>query len=165
MRRLALAALLVALAAPIAALGQALDGKWWKRPLIAERIGLTEEQSDEIEKVFVEARPKLIDLKADLEKKQFALQQAMEGKSVDREDVEDKIDAVEKARAELQKTRALMVLDMKRILKPEQWERLKRMQEESIQRRRRMREQGGRSRGNPGRFDRPSRRQSPRDPA
>jgi Spy/CpxP family protein refolding chaperone len=124
------------------------DGKWWKNPGVAAELGLSQDQSTEIEKVFVRSRPKLIDLKADLEKKQFDLQVAMDDKTADRSAVEKKIEAVEIARAALQKTRALMILDMKQVLKPDQWERLVQKQQERRERmqerRRMMQEEGAR---------------------
>jgi len=103
---------------------QDLDGKWWKNTQLAEEIGLTSEQSNQIEKVFVRTRPTLIDLRADLEKKQFFLQQAMEDRSAPRGELENKMEAVENARAELQKARQRMLLDIRQVLKPEQWQKL-----------------------------------------
>jgi Spy/CpxP family protein refolding chaperone len=139
--------LLAFLSSPATARGADVpDGKWWKRPRLAEELGLTKEQQGQIEKIFVKSRTRLIDLKADLEKRQLALQEAMEDKSADRKDVERKIEAAENSRAELQKARVLMILDMKQVLKPEQWEKLVRRQQEMRERRgeRRelMREQG-----------------------
>lgn len=132
---------------------QVPDGKWWKHPRVAAEIGLTAEQSRDIEKIFVRSRTRLIDLKADLEKKQLVLQDAMEDQGADRKAVEKKIEAVENARAELQKTRALMILDMKQVLKPEQWDRLKQKQQERRenlqQQRRMMRDDGARPRPGP----------------
>lgn len=132
---LAALVLLAAAAAPALAAPDVPDGKWWKRPRIASEIHLTPEQSREIETIFVRARTKLIDLKADLEKKQLALQSSMDDQAADRKIVEKQVEAVENARAELQKTRALMILDMKQVLKPEQWERLRQMQQEMRERR------------------------------
>jgi Spy/CpxP family protein refolding chaperone len=142
------AALAALLAAPaVLAVGMP-DGKWWKNPGVAAELGLSPDQSTEIEKVFVRSRPKLIDLKADLEKKQFDLEVAMDDKTADRSAVEKKIEAVEIARAALQKTRALMILDMKQVLKPDQWERLVQKQQERRERmqerRRMMQEEGAR---------------------
>lgn len=146
------ALVLAALAAPLAA-ADLPDGKWWKRPRLAEEIGLTPDQQQQIEKIFIRSRTKLIDLRADLEKKQLGLQELMEDRGADRRSVEKKIEAVENARAALQKTRALMLLDMKQVLKPEQWERLVQKQHEwrgRMQERRRMfREEEGRPRPGP----------------
>ena len=136
---LGLFALAVALAPALRA-QDVPDGKWWKRPRLAEEIGLTAEQQDQIEKIFVRSRTKLIDLRADLEKKQLLLREAMEDASADRRDVERKIEAVENARADLQKTRALMILDMKQVLKPAQWEKLRRWQQAAQERRQEFRE-------------------------
>jgi Spy/CpxP family protein refolding chaperone len=123
---LALAAVLFA--APLLASPELPDGKWWKRPRLAAAIGLTDEQSRDIEAIFVRDRGRLIDLKGDLEKRQAELQDVMDDESADRRVVAQRIDALENARAELQKARALMFLDMKRVLRQEQWERLREIQ-------------------------------------
>jgi Spy/CpxP family protein refolding chaperone len=129
------------------ALAQGLaEGKWWKRPRIAQELQLTSEQDAQLEKIFVKSKPRLIDLRADLEKKQFEYEQAMQGDTVDRKAVEAKIEAREDARGRLQKELSLMELDMKQVLKPDQRERLMRIREENRQRlqeqRRRFREGG-----------------------
>jgi Spy/CpxP family protein refolding chaperone len=127
------------------ALGQGLaEGKWWKRPRIAQELALSPDQDAELEKIFARSKPRLIDLRADLEKKQFEYEQAMQAESADRKVVEAKIEAREEARARLQKELASMELDMKQVLKPEQRERLMRLREEgrqrAMERRRRYRE-------------------------
>ena len=156
MRRILSAATLTLLAAFLAAPATRAaglpEGKWWKNPSVTAELGLSPDQSVEIEKVFVRTRPKLIDLRADLEKKQLDLQVAMEDKTASRSAVEKKIESVENARAALQKTRALMILDMKQVLKPDQWERLVQKQQERREqmqeRRRRLQQDGARPRPN-----------------
>jgi Spy/CpxP family protein refolding chaperone len=133
-RRLLAGALFVLAAASMAAQADMPEGKWWKKPRIAREIGLTDDQSRRIEDIFVRSRPKLIDLKADLEKKQFDLQTAMEN-NAPRPEVEKKLDAVENARKDLQKTRVLMLLDIKNELKPDQWEKLRQMREDAREKR------------------------------
>ena len=110
------------------------EGKWWKRPRVVQALALTADQSSELEKIFAKSRPKLIDLKADVEKKQFAYEQAMGADKVDRADVEAKIEAREQARAKLQKELALMELDMKQVLTPDQREKVMQFREENRQR-------------------------------
>ncbi|HEY3203912.1 MAG TPA: periplasmic heavy metal sensor [Thermoanaerobaculia bacterium] len=120
------------------------EGKWWKRPRIAAELQLSADQTAALEKIFARSRPKIIDLKADLEKKQFEYQQALEDERADRQIVAAKIEAREEARARLQKELALMELDMREVLHPDQRERLMRMREAWRQvlqeRRRRLRE-------------------------
>jgi Spy/CpxP family protein refolding chaperone len=139
-RALVLALVLAGAAVPALRGQDPFEGKWWKRPGIALKIGLTVEQQDQIEKIFVRSRTKLIDLRADLEKKQLLLGEAMQDKSAERSDVEKKIEAVENARAELQKTRALMLLDIRQVLHPEQWEHLMQMQQNAREARERLRQ-------------------------
>jgi Spy/CpxP family protein refolding chaperone len=147
-------ALLAALAlAPAVLAGETPEGKWWKNPRVMAELGVSQAQADEIEKIFLRSRPKLIDLRADLEKKELDLQTAMEDKAADRSVVEKKIEAVETSRASLQKTRALMILDMRQVLNPEQWERLVQKQrewrEQMHERRRMFRGEGARPRPGP----------------
>jgi Spy/CpxP family protein refolding chaperone len=135
-RSLAGALLLAALAVPATAQAADLpEGKWWKHPRVAAEINLTSDQVREIDTIFGRARPKLVDGKAELEKRQGDLQDAIDS-NADRREIAARIEAVEAARTELQKTRILMVLDMKQVLKPEQWERLVRLRQEIRQQRR-----------------------------
>src|SRR5262249_24094279 len=152
------AAVLVLNAGALAA--QDLDGKWWKNSNVAERIGLSADQVNEIEKVFVRTRPDFIDLRADLEKKQFLLQQAMEDENADRKDLEKKMEAAENSRAELQKARQRMLLDIRQVMKPEQWQKLLQLREEfraRVQQQRREMKQQQAPRAEPPRPKRPPR--------
>ena len=139
----ALAMLLLLHATGLAAQGPA-EGKWWKRPRIAKQLDLSSDQVGQLEKIFARSKPKLIDLRADFEKKQFDYDQAMQNDEVDREVLEAKIEAREQARAALQKELALMELDMKKVLTPEQREKLLEMRGKARalvqERRRRMRD-------------------------
>jgi Spy/CpxP family protein refolding chaperone len=144
-KKLALSLAVLWLAAGSARGQQALaDGKWWKRPRVVQALALTPQQTSELEKIFAKSRPTLIDLKADVEKKQFDYEQAMGAEKVDRAQVEAAIEAREQARARLQKELALMELDMKQVLTPAQREKAQALRAEFRQRvqerRRQMRE-------------------------
>jgi Spy/CpxP family protein refolding chaperone len=146
-RRLAAFAVVLFAASALAAQGIA-EGKWWKRPRIAQELALSPEQGDKLEKIFAAAKPKLIDLRADFEKKQFDYDQAMQSDNVDRKALEAKIEAREQSRAALQKELALMELDMKSVLSPEQREKLVRMRDNAramLQKRRRQLRDGAAS--------------------
>ncbi len=141
MRRAAVLAVMLLAASALEAQGIGIaEGKWWKRPRIAEELALTPDQTSKLEKIFAASKPRLIDLRADFEKKQFDYEQAMQADDVDRKALEAKIEAREQARAALQKELALMELDMKAVLDPEQREKLVRMRDNAralMQRRRR----------------------------
>jgi Spy/CpxP family protein refolding chaperone len=145
-RRITAAVVLLAagLAAPALNAQSIAEGKWWKRPRIARELNLSADQTAQIEKIFAGSKPKLIDLRADFEKKQFDYDQAMQSENPDRKALEAKIEAREQARAALQKELALMELDMKGVLNAAQREKLVEMRERARealqQRRRRMRD-------------------------
>jgi Spy/CpxP family protein refolding chaperone len=141
-KRLLLAVLFASAAAAPLSAQFVPDGKWWKRPRIAAAIDLTAEQEKQLDQIFARTRPKLIDLKAELDKREFEFQQSMEESGMaDRKVVAARIEAREDARAKLQKELALMVLDMKNVLKPQQWDRLTKMQQEVRERMQERRQQ------------------------
>ena len=121
-----------------------LEGKWWKNPRVARELALTAPQVDRIEQVFLRARPALIDLRADLEKKRLLQESEMEKPDVDSREAERRIDEVEQARSRLAKARMTMLLEIRRVLTPEQRERARELFEE--RRERRLRPRGARER-------------------
>jgi Spy/CpxP family protein refolding chaperone len=99
------------------------DGKWWKNPRVARELNLSAAQVDEIEKIFLRNRPILIDLRADLEKKRLYKDSLLEEENVDTAEAAKKIEEVEEARSKLEKARAMMFLEIRKVLTPEQREK------------------------------------------
>ena len=126
-RTLAIAVLFLASAAWAA---PAFEGKWWKNPRVVRELALTPNQVDRIEEVFLRARPTLIDLRADLEKKRLLQESAIEKPDVDPKEAERRIDDVEGARSKLAKARMAMLLDIRRVLTPEQRDRARELFQE-----------------------------------
>ncbi|MBI2221172.1 MAG: periplasmic heavy metal sensor [Acidobacteria bacterium] len=98
--------------------------KWWQDEKSRVEIGLTDEQSGAVEEVFQAALPKLKAAKAQLDLLQADLSRMIRERTADESLVAAHIDKVEAARAELSKTRTLMLYRMHRILTPEQNTRL-----------------------------------------
>jgi len=105
-------------------------GKWWKNSEIARELGLSEAQINQIEQTFLEQRLKLIDLRAELEKQEARLQPLIEADQPDETKVGAQIDQVLAARGRLEKTNAMMMLAIRRVLTVEQWKRLQAIQQE-----------------------------------
>jgi Spy/CpxP family protein refolding chaperone len=98
--------------------------KWWQVEESKAEIGLSEEQSAEVELVFQHALPRLKAAKAQLDVLEAELSRVIRERTADESLVAAQIDKVEAARAELSKTRTLMLYRMHRILTPEQNTRL-----------------------------------------
>ena len=99
-------------------------GKWWKDSALMKKIGVSDEQVTKIEKIFLDHRLQLIDLHADLEKQEAILEPLVEADQPEEAKVVAQIDKVAQARANLEKSDALMLLAIRRVLTVDQWKKL-----------------------------------------
>jgi Spy/CpxP family protein refolding chaperone len=114
-RGVVLALLLVSLPAP--ALAQ--RGKWWNDERFRTELGLTPEQSARLEEIFQKTQPVLRQRMQALEAAEDEFDRLVE--KGDDSSVLDYVGTVETARAELNKTRTVMLLRMRRSLTADQW--------------------------------------------
>jgi Spy/CpxP family protein refolding chaperone len=100
-------------------------GKWWKDSALMQKIGVSDEQVQKIEKIFQDHRLQLIDLHAALEKQEAILDPLIEADQPDEAQVIAQIDKVAQARANLEKSNARMLLAIRRVLTVDQWKKLR----------------------------------------
>lgn len=106
----------------VAASASAQGFKWWNSEQYKHELGLTQDQSRRLEDIFQAALP---DLRA--HKKTLDDAEAEFNRLVQRDDektVLEQVNRVEAARAELNKSRTLMLLRMRRALTTDQWIKL-----------------------------------------
>lgn len=112
---------------PVAGRGNEMpQGKWWDRPELVKRIKLSQDQRRRMDDVFQQIRPKLIDLRAAVDKEEAAMEPLMDGAQLDDAKILPQIDRIADARAELEKAEARLVLGLRHVLTPEQWAMLQR---------------------------------------
>ena len=99
-------------------------GRWWDRPEIAQRLGITADQKTKMDDIFQQHRLKLIDLNASLQKEEAILDPLISADQPDEQKILAQIDRVAQARAELEKANARMLLGIRRTLTPDQWKKL-----------------------------------------
>jgi len=99
--------------------------KWWKDSSIVKQIGLSDAQVKQIEDTFHSHRLKLIDITAEVERQEAALEPLIESDNPDEKQVVAQIDKIAAARAQLEKENALMSLAIRRVLTPDQWKTLR----------------------------------------
>jgi len=99
-------------------------GSWWKNPEVAQRIGLSDEQIQQLDKISQASRLKTIDLRADLEKAQVILAPMMQVYHPDEAQVLAQVDKVAQARAALEKEGVQTQLASRNVLTEEQWKKL-----------------------------------------
>jgi Spy/CpxP family protein refolding chaperone len=135
---LTLSLLTVLLWAPLT---EAQSFKWWKDDRFLKELVLTPDQSARIEGVFQTAQPALRAQKRALDKLEDELSNMIHDTNVDEAELEQFIGRVEAARADMSKTRTLMLVRMRRILSAEQSAKLHTLFEQNE------RQQRGRPRG------------------
>jgi Spy/CpxP family protein refolding chaperone len=124
-RRLLVALAVVTMGSPVVAGGtQAQSYAWWR----SQELGLSADQRQEIEKIFEATRPELLQEWEELDRQEAKLSRQIEN-DADEAIIARQITRVETARASANQTRALMFVRMRKVLTPEQRERLKAMQE------------------------------------
>lgn len=127
--------LVLSLATTAAASGEGQKpSKWWQNPACKSRVGLTEAQTTEIERIFQSVRAELWSEKRELERQEAALSRLLADRDADEAVVVRTIDRVEAARSALAKTRTLMLYRMHRLLSPEQRVRLESFEREQASR-------------------------------
>lgn len=136
-RRFLLAALVLALAGS----ADAQSFAWWKSEQLQKELGLTPEQCAQIEAVVKSTLPTLRQGKADLDKQEAELSRLIET-NADEALVVRQIDRVEAIRAFLNKTRTLMLLRERQIMRPDQRVAFKAAYEKGVQERRRQHSDG-----------------------
>jgi len=107
---------LAAETAPMAAQGN----KWWQNERFQKGLALTPEQIAKLEEVFQTAMPSLRAQKRAFDKLEDELSTMVREARVGERELEEFVVRVEAARADLSKTRTLMLYRMHRILSPEQ---------------------------------------------
>jgi Spy/CpxP family protein refolding chaperone len=118
-KNLARATAALVLLALCAAPALAQRGKWWQDDRFRKELGLTAEQSARLESIFQKTQPTLRERMRSLDQAEDQLEELIE--TGDDATVMLHVGVVEAARGELNKTRTMMLLRMRRALTADQW--------------------------------------------
>lgn len=106
--------------------GQQLPpGKWWHRPEVVTRLGLTPDQRDRLDDVLRRSAPELVELRDEMQRNASALREQLDRPDLDRVAVRKAAEDVSSARARLFERELMMLVDMRRELRDEQWNRFR----------------------------------------
>jgi Spy/CpxP family protein refolding chaperone len=93
--------------------------KWWTNAYYIKELGLTAEQTRRMEEIFQSALPTLKIQKTALDEAEAKFERLIE-RGDDRE-VMEQVNVLEATRADLNKTRTVMLLGMRKLLTRDQW--------------------------------------------
>ncbi|MGB6974878.1 MAG: periplasmic heavy metal sensor [Terracidiphilus sp.] len=96
-------------------------GQWWNSPSMVEKLKLSEVQRKSMDKILLDHREKLIDLRAGLDKAELLMQPMMREDHPSETQILAQIDKIAMARADLEKANARFLLDIRAQLTVEQW--------------------------------------------
>src|ERR1700756_3263699 len=100
-------------------------GDWWKNSEIASKLQLNDQQVQQLQNTFYQHRLKLIDLRANIEKQDLALQQLLDAPNPNDSAILAQVDQRSAARNQLDREFTQMTLDFRKILTPDQWKQLR----------------------------------------
>lgn len=96
---------------------------WWDTPF-ARNLNLNADQQRTIRETVRDYRSRLIDLRAETEKAEIAVEDAFNEENVDQKKASEAIERLATARADLIRTVTQMSLKMRMVLTADQWRRL-----------------------------------------
>ena len=123
-------------------------GKWWYRPAVKDQLQLTPDQTNKINKIWMEHRKRIIDIKSDIEKGYLDLENLMGQPALDTQGAYKLAESLGQLHAKQIEERVKMTIDIRQELSVEQFEKLKGLRRELTER---LREKGhrGEKRGRP----------------
>ena len=114
------------LIAPLISAAQEVPaGKWWYNPQIQKNLNLSQNEIGKLDKLFANSRRKLIQLKSEVEREQFELDQLLSKKKVDDAEVKKQFQKLEQARKKLANERLDFVIGVRNILGADRFQQLK----------------------------------------
>ena len=119
---------LILVGTPLSTLAQERPaGKWWQLPQVSKELNLKHDEKKELEDLFVENRRKLIGLKGDVERARLDLDVLLDKTPLDDDAVKKQYNLLERARENLARERFRFLLEVRRMLGPDRFGRLKGM--------------------------------------
>jgi Spy/CpxP family protein refolding chaperone len=100
-------------------------GKWWLRPAIKDKLQLTLDQTEKINKIWIEHRKRIIDTKGEIEKTYLDLESLMDQPTVDKQEAYRLAERLGQLVAQQTEARIKMTIDIRQELSVEQFEKLK----------------------------------------
>jgi hypothetical protein len=101
------------------------SGKWWYNPRVTEKISISDDEKQSLDKRFVESRRKRIELKSLVEKEKFELENLIESKNLDEEALLRQFRKLEKARTDLSEEIFGFLIQARNVLGYERFVQLK----------------------------------------
>lgn len=105
-------------------------GKWWLLPQVAERLNLTPQEQNKLDELYVEGTTRMIDLKSQVQKERFALENLFDNAGFDPKACMAQHEKLQQARMNLSNERFRVLVEVRGLLGLERFQELKMMRRE-----------------------------------
>ncbi len=110
------------------------NGKWWYRPGVKDALKLTPDQIDKINKIWMEHKKRIIDIKSDIGKTYLDFENMMSQPMTDRQEAYKLAERLAQLHSQQIVKRIKMAIDIRQELSIEQFEKLKGLRRELTRR-------------------------------
>ena len=118
--------------APQQTFGQKMpSGKWWTNPQVIKRLDLKKNEINRLEKNYVQSRRRLLELKHQVEKERFELENMLENRAMDDQAVQQQLQRLERARTELSTERMAFIVQIRKIIGVDRYRQLQSLYKQS----------------------------------
>ena len=117
-------------------------GKWWQNPAAIKKLSLTQEEVHTLDAAFNSRARKFMVLKHAIELEQFEMNGMMEGKTLDESALMAQFNKLESARANLSRERFQYYVQVRKILGPDRFQKIKAFRQRMLQQKKGAMKQG-----------------------
>ncbi len=100
-------------------------GKWWRMPQPAERLNLTEEDKEKLDRLFLEHRRRMIDLRSEMQKERLELEHLLDSTPFDSAASMARFMKLQAAQKDIAVERFKFLLGVREILGLDRFQQLK----------------------------------------
>jgi Spy/CpxP family protein refolding chaperone len=100
-------------------------GRWWRVPYFADQLNITDQQKDELDKLFDYNRDRLAELKKQMEQEKRDLMQMIEEEHLNENAAKGQMKKLESTRTILSATRFSYSLEVRKLLGYDRFQQLK----------------------------------------
>lgn len=104
--------------------GEGPPGRWWRMPEVADALELSQADKDSLDALYVQNRRGLIEIKNDLERERFELENILDQQRLDEKAAMDQFRKIERYREKLSTERFRYLLEVRKILGHERYQKL-----------------------------------------
>jgi Spy/CpxP family protein refolding chaperone len=112
--------------------GMGFGHDWWRNSELAQKIGLNEQQTQQLNQIFSGHRANLAQMRANIEIEEGKLSDLLDQDQPQQDQVLGQLTQLQNARNALEKEFTVMTLSFRGVLTPDQWKQLQSMSHEKM---------------------------------